>query len=244
MTDELAGQPLSAATTIKEDREQSRSPYQSANEDAAEEEEEVQRPRSAPVPRSSALSPTLPAPSPLPEDSPHKYGLKDRMSTPDLVAPPLEQAEKDQKAARRRSSGLEIFNSAARHHNHSHNHIHNHNHDIDGRRRGHVFKSNGFAFSRALNIMQLKCYRNHSRLLMSNNKHAPVECAVCHMDDDHEYWSCSWCAVRMCRYCRKDFAERGMTALRDRIRKAEMGADGSPSSSTESFSRERRRAYV
>jgi hypothetical protein len=58
--------------------------------------------------RISALSPTLPTPSPLPEDSPHKYGLKDRMDTPEMPSPPLEL---NVAKAKRRSSGLEIFNA-------------------------------------------------------------------------------------------------------------------------------------
>ncbi|KAI7561560.1 hypothetical protein KC346_g22265, partial [Hortaea werneckii] len=64
--------------------------------------------------RASALSPTIPAPSPLPEDSPHKYGLKDRMETPEpepvKQLPPPEPVELNK--AQRRSSGLEIFNEA------------------------------------------------------------------------------------------------------------------------------------
>lgn len=65
--------------------------------------------------RASALSPTIPAPSPLPEDSPHKYGLKDRMETPEpepvKQPPPPEPVELNK--AQRRSSGLEIFNVSA-----------------------------------------------------------------------------------------------------------------------------------
>jgi len=57
--------------------------------------------------RISALSPTLPAPSPIPEDSPHKYGLKDRMDTPEAASPPPPDIEIAK--ARRRSSGLAIF---------------------------------------------------------------------------------------------------------------------------------------
>lgn len=58
--------------------------------------------------RSAALSPTIPAPSPLPEDSPHKYGLKDRMDTPEPLQEPPEDINVVK--ARRRNSGLEIFN--------------------------------------------------------------------------------------------------------------------------------------
>lgn len=69
------------------------------------------------------------------------------------------------------------------------------------------------------------------------------------MDDDQEHWTCSWCAIRMCRYCRKDFAERGGNALRERVKQAECGAcvEGSPGESVESLrlgGRGRGRAYV
>lgn len=126
--------------------------------------------------------------------------------------------------------------------------------ETEGRRRGHNFKSSGFAYTRPLTLEQIKCYRGHNRLLPSRNKHAPVECAVCHIDDDADHFSCSWlvkyvraprcvcltkstrCALRMCKYCRKDFAERGLCALRERIRKAELGgADDSANSSVESL---------
>ncbi|KAI6823696.1 hypothetical protein KC327_g8371 [Hortaea werneckii] len=228
--------------------------------------------------RASALSPTIPAPSPLPEDSPHKYGLKDRMETPEpeLVKQPPPPEPVELNKAQRRSSGLEIFNEAkslqsaqsflnglstSRRRAESMNRTTdstwpststsrpvsrpgsrptsvrptsalpthssgNGYSEVDGRKRGHNFKSNGFAYSRALNLTQLKCYRSHTRLLRSKNKAAPVECAVCHMDDDQEHWTCSWCALRMCRYCRKAFGEGGVKALRAQIREAELGSPG------------------
>ncbi|KAK3075979.1 hypothetical protein LTR53_000156 [Teratosphaeriaceae sp. CCFEE 6253] len=290
ITDDSAGQPLSAQTTLKDSRHDSKTPYQAAVED--EEEDLVEVPPPVPTHRSSALSPTLPAPSPLPEDSPHKYGLKDNMDTPEPepVAAPVDI---NVNKARRRSSGLEIFTEAKtlqsassflnglstnRRRAESQNRtdeswatsfvssgqlsrpvsrpgsrpasarppsaarLPKGCADMDNRRRGHNFKGTGFAFSRPLNLTQLKCYRNHARLLMSKNKKAPVECAMCHMDDEQEHWTCSWCAVRMCRYCRKTLAEGGVTALRERVKQAESG--GSPSSSTDSLGRGRSRACV
>ena len=104
------------------------------------------------------------------------------------------------------------------------------------RTSGHNFKPTGFAYSRPLTFTQLKCYRAHARLLRSLNHLAPVECAVCHMDDDHEHFMCSWCAVRMCRYCRTAFGEGGVTALRARITDVEAGGGGaSAGSPVESF---------
>ncbi|EME87922.1 uncharacterized protein MYCFIDRAFT_89509 [Pseudocercospora fijiensis CIRAD86] len=150
----------------------------------------------------STISPTIPAPSPLPEDSPHKYGLRDEIDTPEVPDVPENIALPK---ARRKSSGPELFN------------------DSEGRRKRHNFKSSGFAYTRPLTLNQIKCYRGHDRLLLSRNKHAPVECAVCHIDDDAEHFSCSWCALRMCKFCRKDFAARGIAALRERIKLAELG---------------------
>jgi len=95
---------LSPSTTIKESKSD-QIPYQASVEDSSCDFEE---PPVIPVHRSAALSPTIPAPSPLPEDSPHKYGLKDRMDTPE----PLQESPEDINVvkARRRNSGLEIFN--------------------------------------------------------------------------------------------------------------------------------------
>ena len=133
ITEENAKQPLSASTTIRESRSDTRaeSRRESRMEERLESSEETpqvppSRPTSqaashplriSPAPqaslkRDSALSPTIPAPSPLPEDSPHKYGLKDRMETPEMPEPEDLNVAK----ARRRSSGLEIFNVRRDHH--------------------------------------------------------------------------------------------------------------------------------
>lgn len=209
------------------------------------------------------ILPTIPAPSPLPEDSPHKYGLRDSANTP-----PVPHATQDIQLpkARRKSSGLEIFKEAqtlqqaqsflnglstARRRAESvaatrtdtttdswcnmtaqdsrpgsplpHLRPTTRSQDGEDRRRGHNFKSSGFAYTRPLTLAQIKCYRGHAKLLLSRNKHAPVECAVCHIDDQAEHFSCSWCALRICKYCRNDLAERGICALKERIKIAELG---------------------
>lgn len=97
LTEERASRPLSASGTITD---------QSNNAQAEGSTEEENSPIHL---RVSALSPTLPAPSPIPEDSPHKYGLKDRMDTPDEATPPL-ATDIEVSKARRRSSGFAIFN--------------------------------------------------------------------------------------------------------------------------------------
>ncbi|KAK0938322.1 hypothetical protein LTR29_010080 [Friedmanniomyces endolithicus] len=286
---DAADQPLSASTTIKDGRCDGKSSYQAAVEDA--DEDFVDVPPPVPTHRSSALSPTIPAPSPLPEDSPHKYGLKDHMDTPEPeVEPPVDISINK---ARRRSSGLEIFTEAktlqsassflnglstnrrraessqirtsdtwpttltgsSSAHPSSHpssrpssrptsrptstaRHTHTQNTtNHDARRRGHNFKPNGFAFSRPLSLPQLHCYLSHSRLLVSGNRLAPVECAMCHMDDAGEHFSCCWCAVRMCRFCRGCLVEGGVGALRERVKVGERGVGSGEEggSSTESL---------
>lgn len=95
--------------------------------------------------------------------------------------------------------------------------------DITNRNRGHQFKSSGFAYAPPLKLTQMRCYRSHTRLLPSRNKYASVECAVCHADDENQFWSCSWCALRMCSGCRRVLEASGVAGLRDRVRVAEMG---------------------
>jgi hypothetical protein len=102
--------------------------------------------------------------------------------------------------------------------------------DTTNRNLGHCFKSSGYAYAPPMSITQLKCYRSHHRLLPSRNKYAPVECAVCHADDEGQFWSCGWCALRMCGGCRKVFDMAGVPGLRERVRISEMGGYWSPHS--------------
>lgn len=106
-----AGEPLSAQTTLKQEAGRHDRTSPTAGDDASDCDGD--EPHAVPAHRSSALSPTLPAPSPLPEDSPHKYGLRDRMDTPELVREELPPPEINVMKGRRRSSGLEIFNVRA-----------------------------------------------------------------------------------------------------------------------------------
>jgi hypothetical protein len=92
LTEESAARPLSASGTITDRR---------GNTDVEDEED------SPAHLRVSALSPTLPLPTPIPEDSPHKYGLPDRMDTPEEIPP--SQVDVELAKARRRSSGSAIF---------------------------------------------------------------------------------------------------------------------------------------
>ncbi|KAM0713152.1 hypothetical protein Q7P35_000604 [Cladosporium inversicolor] len=282
LTEESAARPLSPSSTITDRRD---------NTDIDDEED------SPAHMRVSALSPTLPLPTLIPEDSPHKYGLKDRTDTPEANSPPPPDAELAK--ARCRSSGLAIFKQAkklqsassflnglstarrrAESRSQSRNATDNSQDTINtsynstyqqsltgaqlsfanlpasatastihpyssisqtafpqiateadldlsidttNRNRGQPFKSSGYAYAPPISITQLKCYQSHQRLMPSRNKHAPVECAVCHADDENQHWNCTWCALRMCGGCRKVFEIAGVAGLRDRVRATEMG---------------------
>lgn len=110
MTEEKAGMPLSASTTIRDYRSTEQSPTHNMENDSAV---DLKNLPPLPPPENGVLSPaspTLPAPSPLPEDSPRKYGLRDKIDTPAVQ----EQLEKiNVTKMRRKSSGLEIFNVRA-----------------------------------------------------------------------------------------------------------------------------------
>jgi hypothetical protein len=95
--------------------------------------------------------------------------------------------------------------------------------DLTNRNLGHYFKSSGYAYSPPMSVTQIKCYRSHNRLLPSRNTYAPVECAVCHADDERQHWSCGWCALRMCASCRKTLETAGVAGLKERVRAVEMG---------------------
>nr|POE77738.1 hypothetical protein CFP56_09381 [Quercus suber] len=263
-SNESSTRPLSASDTIRDSRTVSSSGW---SDIARRPSADV---HSSPVPpRSTLLSPTIPAPSPLPEDSPHKYGLRDCADTPEALKAPSPGQEADANKSQRRGSGTattlqsasSFLNglSTSRRRAESHSRmseissrartqcpmsrpgprppsrslaIHSASAvqfrsynaaDNQSRQLGHNFKSSGFVYAHPLDITQLKCYTSHAKLHPSNNRHAPVECSVCHMDDDAEHWTCMWCAIRMCCYCRKDFDKAGMYGLKKRIRMAELG---------------------
>ena len=100
ITEGRANMPLSPSTTIRDftssesERNDSKTEFPRIEEPDPEDE------------LLENLSPTIPAPSPLPEDSPHKYGLRYATNTPPVPhGTPDIQVPK----ARRKSSGLEIF---------------------------------------------------------------------------------------------------------------------------------------
>jgi hypothetical protein len=104
ITESGASQPLSATETIRNLSPEKFSPSKAQRRKSLSATISDSRPTSSSRHRHSALSPTIPAPSPLPEDSPHQYGLRDRMETPDK-----RELETPMARPRRCSSGVEIF---------------------------------------------------------------------------------------------------------------------------------------
>lgn len=103
--------PLSASSTLRAPKEGDNEYFRADSRSPVVEDALVSHSHPTPSPdalalRHAVLSPTIPAPSPLPEDSPHKYGLKDRLDSPDVLEPEDLNVIK----ARRRSSGVDIFN--------------------------------------------------------------------------------------------------------------------------------------
>lgn len=92
ITEGNAGRPLSVRTTMTTHSRQTAT---------RDEPDDVDVRRTTGTP---ALSPTIPRPSPLSEDSPHQYGLKD------FTDSPLPKATVTSQQAKRRSNGVEMFN--------------------------------------------------------------------------------------------------------------------------------------
>lgn len=112
ITEESARRPLSASTTIRGSaiesrigsRAETRTSFVENLDDVVADQQRCAT--APPANRGLTLSPSIPAPSPLPEDSPHKYGLKDRMDTPEIPEPEKIDVAK----LRRQSTGVDIFN--------------------------------------------------------------------------------------------------------------------------------------
>ncbi|KAF2857492.1 hypothetical protein K470DRAFT_260782 [Piedraia hortae CBS 480.64] len=81
------------------------------------------------------------------------------------------------------------------------------------------FKPNYFAYSPALDRVQLTCQTDHKKLWTNSNKSCPIECAVCHADDPGKYHTCANCYLRICTNCRSELNRGGVAWLRGRLRR-------------------------
>jgi len=45
------------------------------------------------------------------------------------------------------------------------------------------------------------CYQSHRRVLKLPNKHYPVPCMICKVDNTEQRWKCAWCCLRVCTEC-------------------------------------------
>lgn len=52
-----------------------------------------------------------------------------------------------------------------------------------------------------VNLIHLNCYQSHRRVLKLPNKHYPVPCMICKVDNTEQRWKCAWCCLRVCTDC-------------------------------------------
>ncbi|KAJ9643361.1 hypothetical protein H2199_004040 [Coniosporium tulheliwenetii] len=50
--------------------------------------------------------------------------------------------------------------------------------------------------------LQTDCYQLHRTFHKSKNVHSSIDCMLCYRQDEENRWLCSWCALRICGWCR------------------------------------------
>lgn len=72
----------------------------------------------------------------------------------------------------------------------------------------------------AINLTHYDCYQSHFRMIKLPNKHYPVPCMICKVDNREQRWKCTWCCLRICTDCMdslKSIEERSLRTLVRRI---------------------------
>lgn len=52
-----------------------------------------------------------------------------------------------------------------------------------------------------ITLIHFNCYQSHRRVLKLPNKHYPVPCMICKVDNTEQRWKCAWCCLRVCTEC-------------------------------------------
>jgi len=52
-----------------------------------------------------------------------------------------------------------------------------------------------------IELIHFNCYQSHRRVLKLPNKHYPVPCMICKVDNTEQRWKCAWCCLRVCTEC-------------------------------------------
>jgi len=52
-----------------------------------------------------------------------------------------------------------------------------------------------------IGLTHFNCYQSHRRVLKLPNKHYPVPCMICKVDNTEQRWKCAWCCLRVCTEC-------------------------------------------
>lgn len=45
------------------------------------------------------------------------------------------------------------------------------------------------------------CFQQHGKMIMARNKHYPLSCMACEVEDAELRWLCAWCRLRVCGSC-------------------------------------------
>lgn len=45
------------------------------------------------------------------------------------------------------------------------------------------------------------CFQRHGKMIMARNKHYPLSCMACEVEDAELRWQCAWCRLRVCGSC-------------------------------------------
>ena len=73
----------------------------------------------------------------------------------------------------------------------------------------------------AITSIHHDCYQSHSRVFKLPNKHYPVPCMVCKVDNREQRWKCTWCCLRICTDCMESLKKIEGRALRVLVRRLE-----------------------
>ncbi|KAF2087713.1 hypothetical protein K490DRAFT_65555 [Saccharata proteae CBS 121410] len=159
----------------------------------------------------------LPSPSPVPEESPSKYGLAKK---PSMTS--VSDSKTSMHFRGKSSTGFDIFKNTSKAQKSETRTFQNtlsppasppandtSNHKYTEQRPATTSTLERFRAARprktnaaALSIVQTDCFHSHRRFHRSHNGFAPVACMVCYATDKEDRWTCSWCALRICQNCR------------------------------------------
>ncbi|KAF9638511.1 hypothetical protein BFW01_g9408 [Lasiodiplodia theobromae] len=169
----------------------------------------------------------LPSPSPVPEESPSKYGVVEKPGNPETEKPKVAMHYRGKS-----STGFDIFKSSTNKLQNTRPYMGTHPPPVpsnpatvmrvpsaitspleltsptlaDSTLPAFEFfntqlRPEGTIVPR-LNCVHMQCFHNHRRFHRSNNRLLPIGCMLCFSCSPDPHWTCTWCALRICQGCR------------------------------------------